>query len=140
MQLDPGTNPLLLDVPTESGTQALILALGKDGRAYLLDRNDLGGIGGSLVAETVSNRAIRTAPVTYRTADGALVAFQGEGARCPTSHNEQTGLIGLWQKLLDDQRIHRAIRRWLKADSNELTVLRSVRVHRRQLRRFGVEP
>ena len=91
-----GTILFRSDVPTENGTQALVLALGKDGRAYLLDRNDLGGIGGSLVAETVSNRAIRTAPVTYPTADGVFVAFQAEGARCPTSHNEQKGLIGLW--------------------------------------------
>ncbi len=119
-----GTNPLPLDVPTENGTQALVLALGKDGRAYLLDRNDLGGIGGSLVAETVSNRAIRTAPVTYPTTDGVFVAFQAEGARCPTSHNEQKGLIGLWLKQINDLRILRAIRRWLKADDNELTVLK----------------
>jgi PQQ enzyme repeat len=119
-----GTNPLPLDVPTESGTQALVLALGKDGRAYLLDRNDLGGIGGSLVAEPVSNRAIRTAPVTYPTADGVFVAFQGEGARCPTSSKAQTGLIGLWLNQINDLRIFHAIRRWLKVDANELTVLK----------------
>src|SRR5262249_54015529 len=39
-----GTNPVLLDVPGANGTQALALALGKDGKAYLLDRNNLGGI------------------------------------------------------------------------------------------------
>ena len=43
-----GTNPLPLDIPTQNGNQALILALGKDGKAYLLDRHNLGGIGGSL--------------------------------------------------------------------------------------------
>jgi len=38
-----GTNPIPLDVPAPNGsTQALILALGKDRNAYLLDRNDLG--------------------------------------------------------------------------------------------------
>ena len=42
------------------GARPFVLALGKDARAYLLDRGDLGGIGGSLVAETV--RPIRSAP------------------------------------------------------------------------------
>jgi hypothetical protein len=78
-----GTNVLPLDVPRQNGAQALLLALGKDRHAYLLDRNNLGGIGGSLVAETVSTRAIRTAPAAFPAADGVFVAFQGEGAACP---------------------------------------------------------
>jgi outer membrane protein assembly factor BamB len=78
-----GTNPLPLDVGGSGRTQALILALGKDGKAYLLDRNNLGGIGGSLVADTVSRSAIRTAPAVYASADATLVAFQGPGSRCP---------------------------------------------------------
>src|SRR6516162_2798256 len=77
-----GTNPLLLDVPATGGSAALVLALGKDGRAYLLDRNRLGGIGGEIAVETVSTRQIRTAPSAYPAADGAFVAFQGQGARC----------------------------------------------------------
>jgi hypothetical protein len=80
-----GTNPLLLDVPAAGGSAALVLALGKDGRAYLLDRTRLGGIGGELAAETVSTRAIRTAPSAYPAADGTFVAFQGQGARCPAA-------------------------------------------------------
>ena len=75
-----GTNPLPLDIPSQSGNQALILALGKDGKADLLDRSDLGGIGGSLAAETVAERSIITAPA----ADGVFVAFQGQGTHCPT--------------------------------------------------------
>jgi hypothetical protein len=80
-----GTNPLLLDVPAAGGLQALVLALGKDARAYLLDRNRLGGIGGDLASETVSTRPIRTAPSAYPAADGVFVAFQGQGAQCPAS-------------------------------------------------------
>jgi hypothetical protein len=49
-----GSNPIPLNVLGANGDQALILALGKDRRAYLLDRNDLGGIGGQLAAATVS--------------------------------------------------------------------------------------
>jgi hypothetical protein len=79
-----GTNPLPLDVPSGGGPKALVLALGKDARAYLLDRNNLGGIGGSLASEVVSSRPILTAPAAYPAADGVFVAFQGQGAHCPT--------------------------------------------------------
>ena len=80
-----GTNPLPLDVPSAGGTAALIVALGKDARAYLLDRNRLGGIGGSLASEVVATRPIRTAPATFPAGEGVYVAFQGLGARCPDS-------------------------------------------------------
>jgi hypothetical protein len=83
-----GTNPLPLDVPAAGGKQALILALGKDGRAYLLDRNQLGGIGGSLTSEIVATRPIRTAPVAYPGGEGVYVAFQGSGAHCPDSRRD----------------------------------------------------
>ena len=83
-----GTNPLPLDLPSGGGPRALLLALGKDGRAYLLDRNNLGGIGGSLIAETVATRPIRTAPAAFAGADGPIVAFQGQGAHCPTPRRD----------------------------------------------------
>jgi hypothetical protein len=79
------TNPLLLDVPSAGGSQALVLALGKDARAYLLDPNHLGGFGGSLASELVATRPIRTAPATYPAGEGAYAAFQGPGAHCPGS-------------------------------------------------------
>jgi hypothetical protein len=78
-----GTNPVPLDVPATSGSQAILLALGTDRKAYLLDRNNLGGIGGQLVADTVSDIPIRTSPAAYPSADGAFVAFQGPGTHCP---------------------------------------------------------
>jgi hypothetical protein len=80
-----GANPMLLDVPSGHGTRHLILALGKDARAYLLDRDNLGGIGGSLVAETVARYPIRTAPVAYPAPDSEFAAFQGPGAGCSAS-------------------------------------------------------
>ena len=88
-----GTNPLPLDIPTENGNQALILALGKDGKAYLLDRHNLGGIGGSLAVETVDAHAIITAPAAYPAADGVFVAFRGPGAYLMTWRD--TGLTVL---------------------------------------------
>jgi hypothetical protein len=79
-----GSNPLLLDLPSAGGgTQPAVLALGKDGRAYLLDRRKLGGIGAAVATAAVSTGPIRTSPAAYPVADGVMVAFQGRGARCP---------------------------------------------------------
>ena len=80
-----GSNPIPLDVAGPSGSQALMVALGKDGKAYLLDRNNLGGIGGQLAAETVSDDAIRTSPAAYPLGNDVMVAFEGPGAQCPSS-------------------------------------------------------
>ena len=77
-----GSNPLPLDV-SGTGGRALMLALGKDGKAYLLDRHDLGGVGGQLVAETVSQSRIITSPAAYPVGDDLLVAVQAPGAHCP---------------------------------------------------------
>jgi hypothetical protein len=74
-----GTNPVLVDIPG----QAFVVALGKDGHAYLLDRDNLGGIGGSLANEVVSPRPIRTAPASFPVGASVFVAFQGAGSRCP---------------------------------------------------------
>jgi hypothetical protein len=95
-----GSNPLPLEV--SGGGPPLILALGKDRKAYLLDRNNLGGIGGQLAMETVSERSIITAPATYPAADGIFVALQAEGTHCPT---QARGLLtlkirpGLWSAI-----------------------------------------
>jgi len=83
-----GTNPLPLNVPSAGATQPLILALGKDARAFLLDRNRLGGIGGSLASEIVATRPIRTAPAAYPAGEGVYVAFQGPGAHCPDARRD----------------------------------------------------
>lgn len=80
-----GSNPIPVNVSRSGGSQALMIALGKDGKAYLLDRNNLGGIGGQLTAATVSEDAIRTSPAAYPLGDDAMVAFEGRGARCPRS-------------------------------------------------------
>jgi hypothetical protein len=87
-----GTNPMLLDVPGANAMQALVLALGKDRRAYLLDRRHLGGIGGSLAVQTVAAAPIRTAPIAYPASDGVFVVFQGEGVNCPGPGGNLTAL------------------------------------------------
>jgi hypothetical protein len=99
-----GSNPVLLDVPAGGKVEILVLALGKDGRAYLLDRRNLGGIGGALAVETVSTRHILTAAAAYPAQDGTFVAFQGPGANCPGEK--------------------RSAWKWLGSSANQLTVLK----------------
>ena len=89
-----GTNPVALDAPAASGSRPLVLAFGKDHKAYLLDRNNLGGIGGQLALDTVSEIPIRTAPALYPAADGIFVAFQGPGTHCPNPGRDN-GLTAL---------------------------------------------
>jgi hypothetical protein len=77
-----GANPLLVNLAGATPLE-LMVALGKDGNVYLLDRHNLGGIGGSLLSRRVSSDAIRTSPAYLAAANEALVAFQGTGVGCP---------------------------------------------------------
>jgi outer membrane protein assembly factor BamB len=78
------SNPLPLNAPPDAaGGPGLMLALGKDRKAYLLDRNNLGGIGGQLATDTVSTLSIITSPVAYPVGNDVFVAFQAPGAHCP---------------------------------------------------------
>ncbi len=88
-----GTAPLLIDVLTGKSHQHLVLQLGKDGKAYILDRGNLGAIGGALDVKKVSKRAILAAAATYPVADAAFVAFPGAGTDCPKG--ERSGLAVL---------------------------------------------
>jgi hypothetical protein len=75
-----GTNPVMLNL----GTSHLILAFGKNAKAYLLDRDNLGGIGGTLDVDEVSSNSIITAPAAYPGPNGnSFVAFNGQGSNCP---------------------------------------------------------
>jgi hypothetical protein len=84
-----GTAAIPLDVPAANGTVLKrVLALGKDGNAYLLDSGNLGGIGGALAQAHVSTGSIITAPATFQMPSSAVVTFYGAGAACPSG---QTG-------------------------------------------------
>jgi hypothetical protein len=81
-----GTNPLPIDVEDGSSSAHLLLALGKDGKAYLLNRDNLGGIGGALAIAQVADDEIRTAPAKYTEAGGAVrIVFRSNGLNCPTA-------------------------------------------------------
>jgi len=87
-----GTNPLLVNLPGATPLE-LMLALGKDGNAYLLDRHNLGGIGGNMVNMRVSSDAIRTSPAYVSSENEALVAFQGTGIHCPRGTDGDLGVL-----------------------------------------------
>jgi len=78
-----GVGALPLDVTDPDGKTALLLAMGKDGKAYLLDRTNLGGIGGARDVERVARNPIRTEPAVLPTLNGSYVAFEGVGTSCP---------------------------------------------------------
>jgi hypothetical protein len=62
-----------------------VVALGKDGNLYLLDRDNLGGKGGAVSISGVANSEINGAPAVYTTGQGTYVAFRSNGtaAGCP---------------------------------------------------------
>ena len=76
-----GVTPLPLALP--GSPTPLLLALGKDGKAYLLDRVSLGGIGGALAVRMAARGVIITAAAAYPMRDAVLVAYQARGAACP---------------------------------------------------------
>ena len=78
-----GSAPIPLDVPSAKGVRKLILAMGKNGDAYLIDRDRLGGIGGQLASAHVSPLRIVASPAVWSAGDGVFVALQDDGANCP---------------------------------------------------------
>jgi hypothetical protein len=75
-----GSGPLLVDI-AGAVPSSLVVALGKDGNAYLLNRSNLGGVLGMPVAQShVSNDEIIQAAASYRTNQGTYVAFRGNGS------------------------------------------------------------
>jgi outer membrane protein assembly factor BamB len=86
-----GSNPLPFKIPNARGDEEdMVLALGKDRKAYLLNGKDLGGIGGQLAATMVSGIRITTAPAAYPVGQNMFVALQAPGTDCPdasVTHN-----------------------------------------------------
>ncbi len=89
-----GTNPLPIDLPPASGAARLLLALGKDGNAYLLRRDDLGGIGGQLAMRRAAGASIITGPAFFPSQGRVLVVYQARRAICPNG-GERGGLAAL---------------------------------------------
>src|SRR5437867_9625830 len=74
-----GVSATVIDVPGATPSQ-LVLALGKDGNAYLVNRNNLGGIVAPVAQANVSGVVNRgTSAVTYHTSQGTYFAFHNDG-------------------------------------------------------------
>src|SRR5256884_1237279 len=69
-----GVSATVIDVPGATPSE-LVLALGKDSNAYLLDRNNLGGITSPVTQANVSGINRGTSAVTYHTRLGTYIAF-----------------------------------------------------------------
>jgi len=70
------SGPLIVDVPGATPSQ-LMVALGKDGNAYLLNRTNLGGVSVPLAKAHISSSTIIQAAATYQTTQGTYVVCCG---------------------------------------------------------------
>lgn len=85
--LDLGsTGPIILDMPG-SRPSKLLVALGKDGKIYLVDRANLGGVGNQVAVAEVAANAIIGAAAVYTTLLGTYVVFKGNGRHCPAGRS-----------------------------------------------------
>jgi hypothetical protein len=81
-----GTGPILVHVPGATPSD-LVVALGKDGNIYVLDRGNLGGVSAGVVVQHVSSDELINAAATYTTAQGSYVVFKGAGIGCPSGQS-----------------------------------------------------
>jgi hypothetical protein len=72
-----GVSATLVDVPGATPSQ-LVLALGKDGKAYLLNRNNLGGIVQAVASANLPSAVRGQSAATYHTGQGTYFAFHTE--------------------------------------------------------------
>ncbi len=81
-----GANDFLFDMPG-APVPHLVAAPGKDQNLYLLDRDNLGGIGGELAKTHVADNEMNAAGAAYQTSQGTYVAVRvangGHGLSCP---------------------------------------------------------
>ena len=69
-----GSGPVLVDVPGATPS-ALVAQYGKDGKVYLLNRNNLGGVSAPVASLSVGGSGIQAA-AAYRTATGTYFVFR----------------------------------------------------------------
>jgi hypothetical protein len=73
-----GSGPVIVTVPGATPSQ-LVVALGKDQNAYLLNYTSLGGISAPLAQKSVASSPIKQAAATYVTTLGTYVVFAANG-------------------------------------------------------------
>jgi hypothetical protein len=81
-----GSGVALVDMPAAS-TPRLAAALGKDGAVYLVNRDNLGGIGTALYGAVVASEEIINASAVYTTSSGTYLVFRATGLGCPAGQS-----------------------------------------------------
>jgi hypothetical protein len=93
-----GVSATVVDVPGATPSQ-LVLALGKDSNAYLVNRNNLGGINSPVAMANVGGVNKGTSAVTYHTSQGTYIGFHNEAgsiaARKVTATSPPT-IVNAW--------------------------------------------
>jgi hypothetical protein len=86
-----GSGPILVDVANANPSK-LVVALGKDGKAYLLDRTNLGQMLPPVDSKAVAGGEIINAAATATTPDGTFVVFHGhngaQGLNCASGSGD----------------------------------------------------
>jgi hypothetical protein len=93
-----GSSALLVDVPGATPS-ALVVAMGKDHNAYLVNRSNLGGIIAPVTSLQVADHGIVNAPATYRTNQVTYVAFRDNGSVLSTfqiSATNPPAIVSAW--------------------------------------------
>ncbi len=93
-----GVSATVIDVPGATPSQ-LVLALGKDSNAYLINRNNLGGITSAVAQANVGGINRGTSAVTYHTSQGTYFGFHNDAgsiaARRVTATSPPT-IVSAW--------------------------------------------
>src|SRR6476646_604839 len=79
-----GVSATVIDVPVATPSQ-LVLALGKDHNAYLVDRNNLGGIALPVAQASVGGINRGTSAITYHTIQGTYFGFHNDAGTIAAS-------------------------------------------------------
>jgi len=85
------SNPLPFDLPDGGPHSALLIAFAREGKAYLLDRAELGGVDHPLDEQKVAMSGHISSPALYRVGHDTIVAFQAGGSSCPGQGGRRGG-------------------------------------------------
>jgi hypothetical protein len=86
-----GSGVVLFSVPGATPSD-LAIALGKDGTAYLANRENLGAMGSGVASAKVSGEQIMQSAVAYTTPTGTFVAMRARGTGCPSGGGAITSM------------------------------------------------
>jgi hypothetical protein len=113
-----GASDVLFDMPGAIRPH-LVAAGGKDSNFYLLDRDNLGGIGAELLRQSVSACELTGAPAVYTTSIGTYAAFHlnDSGEVGPCCSGSSSGSLVAVRVTGSASRFSAAVA-WCAADSN----------------------